>query len=240
MKFTPLDIKKQEFKKTLRGYDPVEVDAFLEMVSDELENIFREKNHFSDEIIKLKTQLRDYQEIEKTLKDTLMSAQESIKDSRENSSREAEMMIREAELKSEKILADAKLTLAKMRNELVVVKAQKDSFARRLRHLLESQIDLIEVLDLDDLGFEKYTNESERQKPTPKNEQEKIEFRGIDLPEVEQKEEMSTDENSSVQEKPVEEPHNIHWKNRDIEVIEESMDEKNRSKASRISDNLIT
>ena len=240
MKFTPLDIKKQEFKKTLRGYDPVEVDAFLEMVSDEFENIFREKNHFSDEIIKLKTQLTGYQEVEKTLKDTLMSAQESIKDSRENSSREAEMMIREAELKSEKILADAKLTLAKMRNELVVVKAQKDSFARRLRHLLESQIDLIDVLDLDDLGFEKYTNESERQKPTPKNEQEKIEFRGIDLPEVEQKEEMSTDENSSVQEKPVEEPHNINWKNRNIEVIEESMDEENRSKASRISDNLIT
>ena len=240
MKFTPLDIKKQEFKKTLRGYDPVEVDAFLEMVADEFENIFREKNHFSDEIIKLKTELGGYQKVEKTLQDTLMSAQESIKDSKENSSREAEMMIREAELKSEKILADAKLTLAEMRNELVVVKAQKDSFARRLRHLLESQIDLIDVLDLDDLGFEKYTNESERQKPTPENEQQKIEFRGIDLPEVEQKEEMSTDENSSVQEKPVEEPHNINWKNRNIEVIEESMDEENRSKASRISDNLIT
>ncbi|MFQ5630060.1 MAG: DivIVA domain-containing protein, partial [bacterium] len=56
MKLTPLDIKKQEFKKNLRGYDPIEVDAFLEMVANEFESLLREKNLFSDEILKLKTQ----------------------------------------------------------------------------------------------------------------------------------------------------------------------------------------
>jgi len=57
VKLTPLDIKKQEFKRSLRGYDPVEVDAFLDMVADEFEAVIREKNHMADEILKLRTQI---------------------------------------------------------------------------------------------------------------------------------------------------------------------------------------
>lgn len=190
MKLTPLDVKKQEFKKSMRGYDPVEVDTFLEMVSNQLETLIREKNDLTDEVLKLKTQLRDYQDVEKTLKETLMTAQQSINESRENSNREAEMIIRDAEMKAEKLLENAKLRLAEMKNELVVIKAQKDSFARRLRHLLESQIELIQVLELDDMGYGH--TERRTQKPsTPqkeekeshsshKPEQEKIEFEGVD------------------------------------------------------------
>ncbi len=190
MKLTPLDIKRHEFKRIMRGYDPVEVDAFLDMVSDQLELMIREKNDLSDEVLKLKTQLRDYQSVETTLKDTLLSAQESMKESRANSSREAELVMQEAELKAEKIIENAKLRLAEMKNELVVIKAQKDSFSRRLRHLLESQLELIEVLELDDLGFRQYEAEPDAEaavadRSTPKTEQEKIEFDSIEeeLPE---------------------------------------------------------
>lgn len=154
MRLTPLDIKKQEFKRTLRGYDPIEVDAFLEMVADEFEAALRDKNRLSDEVLQLRTQLRDYQEVEKTLKQTLMTAQQSIAESRENSRREAEMIVHEAELKAEKILDSARKRLAEMKNELQIIKAQKASFARRLRHLLESQLELIGVLGMDDLGYE--------------------------------------------------------------------------------------
>lgn len=180
MKLTPLEIKKQEFQKTLRGYDQVEVEAFLEMVSDEFESVIREKNLLSDEVIKLKTQLTDYQTVEKTLQETLVSAQESMKESRKNSSREAELVVKESELKAEKILEDAKLKLAEMKNELVLIKAQKDSFARRLRHLLESQLELIEVLELDDLGFEKYSPRKNRVVEQKRNIEEKVEFKAID------------------------------------------------------------
>ncbi len=180
MKLTPLEIKKQEFQKTLRGYDQVEVEAFLEMVSDEFEAVIREKNHLSDEVIKLKTQLIDYQTVEKTLQDTLVSAQESMKESKQNSSREAELVVKESELKAEKIMEDAKLKLAEMKNELVLIKAQKDSFARRLRHLLESQLELIEVLELDDLGFEKSNPRKKRIVEQKKNLGNKVEFKAID------------------------------------------------------------
>jgi cell division initiation protein len=153
LRLTPLDIKKQEFKRLMRGYDPEEVHTFLEMVAEEFEILQREKNRLEDEALKLRTQLHDYQEVERTLKQTLMNAQESVQLSRDNSKREADLLVREAELQAEKILEDARHKLAQLKNDLLVVRAQKDSFARRLRHLLESQLELIGVLELDDLGF---------------------------------------------------------------------------------------
>jgi len=123
------------------------------MVADEYETLVRERNRFDEENIKLRTQLQDYQNVEKSLKQTLVTAQESVLHSRENSKREADMLVREAELQAEKTIEEAKIKLAKLKNELLVVRAQKDSFARRLRHLLESQLELIGVLELDDIGF---------------------------------------------------------------------------------------
>ena len=158
MKFTPLEIKKQRFKTKVRGLDPMEVEAFLEMVADEYETVLNERNRFSEEINKLRTQLRDYQQVEKTLQETLMNAQENVNQARENSKREAQIIIREAELKSERILDDAREKLDKMKNEYSILKAQKESFAKRLKHLLQSQIELIQVLEMDDVGFTKSAN----------------------------------------------------------------------------------
>jgi len=153
MKITPLEIKKQHFKVKVKGFDPTEVETFLEMVADEYENILNERNQFSEEVTRLKTQLRDYQQVEKTLQDTLMNAQETVSQSRENSKREAHIILREAELKAERILDEAREKLDRMKNELSILKAQKISFARRLKHLLESQMELIKVLEMDDVGF---------------------------------------------------------------------------------------
>jgi len=153
LKITPLDIKKQVFKKVFRGYDPIEIETFLEMVAEEFESLIKRKNELSDEVLKLKTQLRDYQEVEKTFKESLMNAQQTINQSRENSKRESDLIIKEAEVRAEKIIEDAKIQLIEMKNELMVIKAQKDSFSKRLRHLLESQLELLGVLEIDDLGF---------------------------------------------------------------------------------------
>lgn len=215
MKLTPLDIKKQEFKKSLRGFDPVEVETFLEMVADEFESLIREKNNLADDVLKLKTQLRNYQEVEKTLQETLMAAQQSVNESRQNSQREAGLLIREAEIKAEKVLEEAKLKLAELKNELLVVKAQKDSFAKRLRHLLASELELLEVLEIDDLGFEGKTGDRRKSARKPQDE---IVFKGAD--------ELARHPNSEDEAaKPsVEEAANAKWE---------------KEKKSRISDQLI-
>lgn len=153
MRLTPLDIRKQEFKRSMRGFDPDEVNTFLEMVAEEFNELLSERNRMNDELIRLRTQLHDYQEIERTLKQALKNTQDTAQQSFETSKRAAEMTLREAELEAERTLRDSRLKLQELKNELMIVKAQKDSFARRLRHLLESQLELIGVLEMDDLGF---------------------------------------------------------------------------------------
>jgi len=189
LKLTPLDIKKQEFKKMLRGFDPVEVQAFLEMISSEYEVLIRERNQLSDEVLKLKTQLKDYQQVERTFKESLMKAQQTIDQSRENAKHEAELIIREAELKAEKILESTRIQLADMKNELILIKSQKDSFAKRLKHLLESQLELIGVLEIDDIGLGQL---DENTPPPPQNTSSKktkdrteLEFTAVDEEEEE-------------------------------------------------------
>ncbi|MFC1569775.1 DivIVA domain-containing protein [bacterium] len=175
MKLTPLEIKKQRFKTKVRGFDPMEVESFLEMVADEYEAILNERNRLSDEVTKLKTQLRDYQQVEKTLQETLMNAQENVNQARENSKREAQIVIREAELKSERILDDAREKLDRMKNEYSILRAQKESFAKRLKHLLQSQIELIHVLEMDDVGLaqalddKSHSGDNEETTPAPSN-----------------------------------------------------------------------
>ncbi|NOZ57927.1 MAG: DivIVA domain-containing protein [Calditrichaeota bacterium] len=154
MKLTPLDIKKQEFRRVLRGYDPEEVEAFLEMVAEEYEGTIREKNELADEVLKLRTQLRDYQEVERTLKETLMTAQQTITESRESSKREADLIIREAQVKADEILDDARKELSRLKNEILMLRTQKESLSRRLRHLLESQLELLGVLEIEDVAPE--------------------------------------------------------------------------------------
>ena len=150
MKLTPLDIRKQEFKKVMRGFDPEEVEAFLGMVADELELIIREKNQTNDELIKLRTQLKDYQQVEGTLRETLVTAQNTVEESRVNSRREAEIIIHEAELQGDHIIKEAREDLLTLRHEISLIRTQKESFSKRLRHLLQSQIELLEVMEMED------------------------------------------------------------------------------------------
>lgn len=166
MKITPLEIKKQRFAAKMRGYDQAEVEAFLEMVSDEYESLINEKNRLHEEATRLKVQLRDYQQVEKTLQETLMNAQENVSQARENAKREAQIILRESELKAEKTLDDAREKLDRMRNDLSILRAQKDSFAKRLKHMLESQIELIKVLEMDDTGFPKTSEDTARPRPS--------------------------------------------------------------------------
>ncbi len=235
MRLTPLDIKKQEFKKSMRGFDAIEVETFLEMVAAEFEAVIREKNTLHDEVLKLRTQLRDYQSVEKALQDTLMTAQQSITESRQNSERQADLIVREAEMKAEKVLEDAKFKLAELKNELVLVKSQKDSFARRLRHLLTSQLDLIEVLESDDMGFEKYEKKKVEFSQHKKDDQEKIEFESIEdmlnKRVVTSKPELSPKPAGGVFPK--------KWEHPNSKNTEEEQAKELQEKRSRISDQLI-
>jgi cell division initiation protein len=150
MKITPLEVKRQQFKKGMRGYDTVEVDTFLEMLSNELEDLLRENKDLKDKIIELETQLHDYKNMEKTLQQTLMQAQEASGKSIENSRKEASLIVQEAEMKASQIVDKARLDFAHAKQEIAALKARKESILGKLKVLLKSELDLINALSLDE------------------------------------------------------------------------------------------
>jgi cell division initiation protein len=155
MKLTPLDIRKQQFKKIMRGYDPVEVDTFLDMIASDLEEALKQQKESRDRIIELETQLKDYRQIEKTLQQTLLQAQEATGRTYESARREAETILREAESRGAKIVEQANTDLAKLHGELYRLNTRKESLIGRLRVLLSSELDLLKTLDMggaEDLG----------------------------------------------------------------------------------------
>ena len=150
MKLTPLDIRKQEFRKTLRGFDPIEVQTFLEMVAEEYERLLEENKQVNQQLVELRTKLADYQETEKTLRETLLNVQEVKKQSEESSRRQADLIIKEAELKAMEIIENARKQARQMRDEVSMLRTQKESFINRLRQILLSQVELLSVLEIDD------------------------------------------------------------------------------------------
>lgn len=148
MKLTPLDIKKQEFKKVMRGYDTVEVDTFMEMMANEFEEILKQQKDVRDKVVESETQLRDYKQIEKTLQQTLLQAQEATSKTYESARREAELIAREAEMRAAKILEQANADLTKLTHEVAQLRAKKESLIGRMRVLLSSELDLIKALEM--------------------------------------------------------------------------------------------
>lgn len=158
MKLTPLDIKKQEFKKVMRGFDPVEVDTFMDMMASEFEDLLKQQKEMRDKVLELETQLKDYRQIEKTLQQTLLQAQEATGRTYESARREAELIVKEAESKAAKIVEQANSDLARMNNEIMHLWTRKDSLIGRLRVLLSSELDLLKTLEMG--GGEELTSTS--------------------------------------------------------------------------------
>lgn len=146
MSLTPLDIQKKEFKKTMRGCDSEEVELFLEEVSEYVEQLLRESEQKDKEIAALKTSVEEH-------KESADSAQESLKKATPVD-KEAELIVREAELKALEVLENNRSEVNRLKDELVMLKQQKNSFIKRLKHLFAAQIDLIDVLEIEDVDLD--------------------------------------------------------------------------------------
>ena len=155
MKLSPLEVKRQQFKKVLRGYDPVEVETFLEMLSNEIEDYVKEGKEFQEKVLELEVQLRDYKNMEKTLQQTLMQAQEASGKSIENSRKEAQLIVQEAELKAQQILDKARQDFAHIKDEISGLRTRKQNIMSRLKVLLTSEIDLLKALEIDDEALQR-------------------------------------------------------------------------------------
>lgn len=140
MKLTPLDIHHKEFGRALRGYNEAEVDEFLDQVADELERLFKENITLSERLEALEQKLREYQDMERTLHNTLLSAQRSADELLRKAEQEAEVVLKDAEVKAKEVIHSALTEKQRATSELARIKQAEEEFRGAFKRLLEDHL----------------------------------------------------------------------------------------------------
>jgi cell division initiation protein len=144
VKITPIDIQQQQFKgKLFGGLHPDDVDSFLQSVAQEMEALARENATLREQTQKMSAETELHAQQEKDLRETLLAAQRITEDMKTNARKEAELVIAEAEIQAEKILADAENRVVQLKNEIQELRRQKAQFESSFRSLLESHSKMI-------------------------------------------------------------------------------------------------
>jgi cell division initiation protein len=144
MRITPLDIQQKQFSTRLRGFDMEEVDSFLELIREEMEELLRENANLREEARRFEKQLKEYKSMETTLRDTLMRTQQMADDYHQNAKKDAELVKREAEMKSQEILRDAQEKVVKIHEDITDLKGVRRHFKEELRRLIDSHVRMLE------------------------------------------------------------------------------------------------
>jgi DivIVA domain-containing protein len=144
---TPLDVRKKpgDFAKAMRGYAPQEVDTFLELVADRLEELVKEVLTLRERTTQLQAQADAQTGRERAVQEALVTAQSLRDDIEDQARREAGLFKREADLHAERVLADADRRVEERRSVLDDLERKRARFLSSLRVLLERELDLIVV-----------------------------------------------------------------------------------------------
>lgn len=145
MKITPLDIQQMQFKVRMRGYDRREVDQFLEELSQTVEGLNRENATLRDKLAATDAQLAELKKAEATLAHTLVSAQTLTDELKQAAQRDAELIMKEAELKASELLQEARIEMAGLQRDLSDLHKQRLLAIERLRSTLRTFERMLEI-----------------------------------------------------------------------------------------------
>lgn len=138
MRITPHDIRQQQFtQKMFKGYDPQEVDAFLDDVAEDYESVLKEIALLKEQLAAQEERSRGVADRERSLNDTLVTTQRLAEEMKAAARRDAELVVREAELRGEKVVEECRAEEARIRTEINALKRLRREMAEDLGATLE-------------------------------------------------------------------------------------------------------
>jgi cell division initiation protein len=143
MAITPNEISNKDFKKVFRGYDIDEVDEFLEQLVDDYEKIYKENLSLKEKINLLNEKIEHYSNIETTLQNTLVLAQSAAEQAKDNSKRDAELIIKDAQETANSIIRKAEEHVLEINKEHELLKQTYSMFKSRFEGMLKAQLESI-------------------------------------------------------------------------------------------------
>lgn len=152
MRLTPLDIKKQEFERVFRGFDPEETRAFLDMVAQQWQEVLDEQRRLEDQVRALEGKLDHYQKVEEALQEALETARSSSQQRLENAKERAANIEREANARAHELTREAEQRRERMEREAEQIGRRRDEVVARLRGFLGSELELLDRFEDDALS----------------------------------------------------------------------------------------
>ena len=149
MNLTPLEIQKQTFSRSLKGFNLDEVRGYLHLVAEEIERLVRDIDRLARENAMLREDLEEHSQREQILKDTLLSAQKVSEEVRANARKEAEMIVKDAELLSERLVNQAMTRVADLEKAIQDLKIERTAARNKLQGTISTVQQLL-MLDAEE------------------------------------------------------------------------------------------
>jgi DivIVA domain-containing protein len=144
-RLTPVDVRRMEFPKAMRGYDAARVDDFREQVAEELERLTRVNQDLDANVRSLTEQLRGFRDRDKALNDALVSAQQLRSEVRDQSERESQLILREARSEADRIVQGAQMEAIRFADQITLLARMRRGYLKQFRVMLERQLAEIAV-----------------------------------------------------------------------------------------------
>ncbi|MDZ7680951.1 MAG: DivIVA domain-containing protein [Fodinibius sp.] len=153
MKLTALEIKQQEFEKSLRGYNKDEVQAFLNLVSNEWEHLVSKNRELENRIEDLEEKLKHYERVEEALHETLQTAKESAEQKLTGARKDARNKIEKAEMEAESIIREATQQRQQVRQSIIRLLDRRKEIIGGIRSYLELAHESLEQFSKDEAAL---------------------------------------------------------------------------------------
>ena len=144
---TPVDIQRQEFGVKFRGYDDEEVDNFLDLVGADYEKLYRENGEMRKEIERLGELLEKYKNMEATLQQSIVLAQTAAEDIKKNAAQQADVIMSEAQTKTEGMYRQLDMDIQSKKNELSGVIAEVSGYKTRIKGICSAIMEMLEKME---------------------------------------------------------------------------------------------
>lgn len=144
---TPIEIRQQQFKKSLRGFDKDEVTAFLNTISLEWERHLEESKRTKQELEKTSASLDSLKQVESALHKTLLQAEETSKATVENAKKDAELKLQESEVKAREVVKQAIDERSRIEMQINELVARRNEILQQLKSYLLAQTERLKTFE---------------------------------------------------------------------------------------------
>ena len=142
----------EKFSTSFSGYRKEEVNKFIDDVIKELENMISNMKSKDLEIEKLKSELEHYKNLESTFNRALLLAEDSGQQIRNTARNESQHIIEDARRNADRIINNALVQADNTKRDAERLKRNIITFKRRLRDILENQMNLVDDIDRLDIN----------------------------------------------------------------------------------------